>query len=400
MKKLITFIFVIFSITNLCAQNKVTDSLKLLLSKEKTDIGRVNLLSEIGSMYGYGSGMRKDDSSRAYAQQALDLSKKIGYHKGEINAALVMVRYYTFSGNYSKALETSLQVKKLIEQFHDTAAMFRQTRSLLMIYNQLGSYKMALKYGKEMQRLINSESYKDSAEIKLYTLQADLLIGNTYGGMNLPDSTIHYWSLCYKNSLKYKSSGMATVSAINIGSLYQIQGKDSLAFSWFRKCIYYGEKSARIDLIAGAKVGIAQLFYKKGEQDSAFYYTTQALQDVKQTDAPNAKIPAYNLLSELYQQHHQYDSAYKYLKMHDILQDSIYNQEKITQAQNLSFNETQNEQQIEQAKKDAQQQYENQLKVYILVAVILIFLIIAFLLLRNLRNKRKANTLLHQKKIG
>lgn len=106
----------------------------------------------------------------------------------------------------------------------------------------------------------------------------------------------------------------------------------------------------------------------------------------------------YSLLSELYQQRHQYDSAYKYLNKFITLRDKRQNQNKIIEAQNLSFNETLRQQQLEQAKKEAQQEYATKIKLYILASVILIFLIIAFFLVRNIRNKRKANLLLNKQK--
>src|SRR5665213_650846 len=135
MKKLITFIIVIFSVINLYAQDKVTDSLKLLLSKEKTDTGRVKLLLEIGSRFGFG--MEKNDSAIWYLEQAQNLSKRIHYAKGESNANFDMARHLFSSGNYPEALTLSLQNLKQSDQLRDTNILFFQTRLLVWIYNHL-----------------------------------------------------------------------------------------------------------------------------------------------------------------------------------------------------------------------------------------------------------------------
>jgi len=183
-----------------------------------------------------------------------------------------------------------------------------------------------------------------------------------------------------------------------LGDIYSKMGKYDSAFFFYRLGIPLALGSSRIDIVAAIKLSMATLFQKRGDLDSAFFYAWQSLEDIQNTDQASIAMSADSLLSQLYQTRHQYDSAYKYLKSFVILNDSLNNQAKITQAQNLSFNETLHEQQTEQAKKEAQKQYAVRIKLYILASIILIFLIIAFLLLRNIRNKRKANILLNKQK--
>ncbi|RYY64024.1 MAG: hypothetical protein EOO13_18945, partial [Chitinophagaceae bacterium] len=70
----------------------------------------------------------------------------------------------------------------------------------------------------------------------------------------------------------------------------------------------------------------------------------------------------------------------------------------MAEAQNFVFNQTLREQQVEQAKKEARQKAATQIKLYALLAIIIFALLTAGLLLRNLRNKRKANILLMKQK--
>ncbi len=140
------------------------------------------------------------------------------------------------------------------------------------------------------------------------------------------------------------------------------------------------------------------LYLIKKDNQTLLSFMPGNLKELQTTDEPAGTMIVDSLLSALYQNNHQYDSAYKYLQNFVVLKDSVFNPNKIAQAQNLSFNETLQQQQLEQAKKEAEQQYKNRLKFYILGAVIFVFLIIAFLLLRNLRNKRKANVLLNNRK--
>ena len=220
MKKVIVFTLLVITTAPLFAQSnqdRRLDSLKLALNKEKTDIGRVKALTRIGSLYGYGSGMENDDSSRKYAQQALQLSKRIGYTKGEIDARLVMERYFNQTGNYPEALQTALENIKKIEMAGDSNQLFRQTTLFVWIYNGIGNYKMALHFGEKLRQLVNSGILKDSSTIKTYYEVVYLLLGNTYSALQQPDSALHYWVLCYKNGLKNSENFVGYLDPIQFG---------------------------------------------------------------------------------------------------------------------------------------------------------------------------------------
>ena len=88
-------------------QNKI-DSLRGLLIAAKTDTAKVNLLNQIAGNFVES----RPDSNLFYANQALELSRKINYNKGEIAALLHTSAGFTLSGNYSKALENALDALK------------------------------------------------------------------------------------------------------------------------------------------------------------------------------------------------------------------------------------------------------------------------------------------------
>jgi|GEM_PF-1916404 len=192
MKKLITVIIIFFSLVNLCAQRRSTDSLKLLLSKEKTDTGRVNLLGTIGARFGFG--MKKNDSSLWYLQRALDLSKKINYTKGEFLAEQHIAYYLFQTGNYSEALKLSLQNVKKAQLLNDKGYLFDQTRLVIWIYNSIGNYKMALQYGMKLKSLASSLNYNDPLNIP-YNAIANNNLAKVFEGLNQLDSALHYYYL-------------------------------------------------------------------------------------------------------------------------------------------------------------------------------------------------------------
>jgi len=395
MKKLITFILVIFSITNLYAQDRVTDSLKLLLGKEKTDSGKIKLLIEIGGRFGFG--LAKNDSSLWYLQQALNLSKKNNYPKAEYRAEQHIAYYLFQTGNYPEALKLALQNIKKAQKLNDKGTEFFQTRLVMWIYSSIGNYKNALQYGEKLRLLASVLSLNNPVAVPYSAIVYNNL-ALVYSSLGMLDSALHYYNLFNEKTPKQAGIEMQAFAKKGLGDTYSKMGNYDSAFHFYRMGIPLALQADRIDMSGKIKLSMAALFQKRGELDSAFFYASQSLKDVQNTDQASIVMGADSLLSQLYKNRQQYDSAYKYLQSFVFLNDSLNNQTKITQAQNFSFNETLKQQQIQQAKEDAQQQYKNRIKIYFLAGIILIFLIIAFFLLRNIRNKRKANVLLSKQK--
>ena len=102
MKKAIAFAVVIFCVTNLYAQTNVADSLKQLLKTEKKDTSRAMLLTDLA--YAYLNS--KPDTTLLLAQQALSISKKEGYTKGEAESLNRMGNVFLTTGNYEEVLLT------------------------------------------------------------------------------------------------------------------------------------------------------------------------------------------------------------------------------------------------------------------------------------------------------
>ncbi|MCO5286159.1 MAG: ATP-binding protein [Chitinophagaceae bacterium] len=395
MKKAILFIFILFTGSNLPAQTKTIDSLKLLLAKEKTDKGKVKLLNKMSSRFGFGN--LRNDSSLWYSQQALELAQRINYAKGELEARFNMTNYLFQTGNYPEALKLSLHNLKQAEEFHDMKTFFLQTRVIGWIYGRMGDNLKQLEYEKRLASIAPLIPVSDTIEKETFVWIANNVMAMAYSDLNEPDSTLRYLQLIYDGAIKIKDPGLLALATHGLGNYYFKKGNDSLAFYYYKECIPASLIAGRVDGVVVAETAIARVFLKKGQSDSALFYGRQALNRVQTIDAPDALQGVYSLLSTLYKNLRQNDSAFKYLQQYVTLKDSLYNQTKIIQAQNFSFNETLQQQQLEQAKKEAQQQYAAKTKLYLFAAIIFIFLIIGFFLLRNLRNKRKANQLLHQK---
>ena len=88
------------------------------------------------------------------------------------------------------------------------------------------------------------------------------------------------------------------------------------------------------------------------------------------------------------------DSAFFYLEVAKAANDSLFSQEKTKQIQSLAFDE-----QLRQKDLEAERtRYQNQIRLYILLSALTVFLVIAIFLFRNNKQKQKLNAVLIQQK--
>jgi signal transduction histidine kinase len=97
---------------------------------------------------------------------------------------------------------------------------------------------------------------------------------------------------------------------------------------------------------------------------------------------------------KLYQEHKKLDSAFYYLQISSVIKDSLFGPEKFQRLQLLTSIEQRRQQEILQA----QAAFKNKIRLYVLLATLGVFLLLAIILYRNNRQKQKANALLHYQK--
>jgi len=102
------------------------------------------------------------------------------------------------------------------------------------------------------------------------------------------------------------------------------------------------------------------------------------------------------MISDCYRDQNKADSSFIYLRLATVLNDSLdkIEKEKFQEFQVAGFNEALRLQELEKEKIQTQ----NKIRTYVMLAGIGVFMLIAFLLYRNNRNRKKANTLLQNKK--
>jgi two-component system, NtrC family, sensor kinase len=394
LKKLNLLFLIFFSSTILRAQHQVRDSLEALLSTERTDSGRIGILTKIGNEISYSSDK---DSATWYYRAALDLAKKTNDTKAEIKIQLYLAETFYYTGNMPQALSISLRQIKRTEEFKDTSTLFYFYRLVGWIYSDMGDNKTAFDYVKKMSELVKSGFFKDDL-YQTYHQITNASFSMVYSGLKQLDSALYFQYLIYEYAVFVKDQQFLVLSPYWIASTYSEMGKTDSAFYYFRKAMSNAKNTSRADIPPACKLGIAELYFKINQTDSSFFYARQSMTEFIRNGDYASLLDVYALLSKLHQRTGRYDSAYLYQQRYNEKKDSLFNQKKMSEVQNMAFNETLLEQQLNQAKKEAQLQYRSKIRTYILVAIISAILIISFLLMRNLQTKKRANSLLEKQK--
>ncbi|HET9433089.1 MAG TPA: ATP-binding protein, partial [Chitinophagaceae bacterium] len=135
---------------------------------------------------------------------------------------------------------------------------------------------------------------------------------------------------------------------------------------------------------------IAEVYEKLNLNDSSLYYAVNAFNEAQRTSQKSRLLESSNLLVKLYRGMRKYDSAFYYDDLATSMKDSLYGMPKFKQLQLLMLSEQKRQQEIEQE----QERYKNKTRMIALWSAVGVFLIIAFILFRNNRQKQKTNRVL------
>jgi len=134
---------------------------------------------------------------------------------------------------------------------------------------------------------------------------------------------------------------------------------------------------------------MSKLFEKTQQNDSVLYYAKQSFVTAKQKGFTLQVRDAGRFLTAFYRKINKPDSAFFYLDLTKIANDSLFNQQKNNQMQSLAFDEKLRQQELEAAALKAKEERNQNLQ-YAAIAVALITFIILFLVLsRSIIVKQK-----------
>ena len=377
----------------------------------KDDSTRQNVLLNIVTYY----ADIDRDSAHFYNEQRLVIAKKSGYKL--LEAAVLGVKGYQKiqKGEYAEALKclqeslkitqdsNNLEVNHWIivfpfhipgkERFHVMSSCMHQFGILMRDTDNLPKEIEYLKKALLLARQVNSIDRQMISNSNL---------GSSFLRKGMPDSALYHAQQSDSCALLPEFKGApGGRNKVLMGDVYFTQGDYRQAKILYLKGLDLSIKSNNQFNIAIAKHKLSQLYFKIKQNDSALFYAKDNLSSmylVKQNFA-NFQLNLGTLYEDIffaYKQNNQQDSAYKYLLIASQIKDSLYKVRiaNLSAFQNVSFEETLRLENLE----SEQLQTESKIRIYSLLAGLMVVSLIGIILFRNNNQRKKSNLLLTNQK--
>ena len=346
-----------------------TDSLKQILLAARRDTDRIWALNNLGR------NIQNSDTTIILAEQAIALSQKAGFKKGEAEAYNNIGYWFATKGNYPKALRNYLASIKFSESVNYEAGLKRSFNNISYVYLSLKDYRTAISYATKARTL--SLKLNDQSTLAL----ADSWLSSSYMELHLQDSALTYARESYEVATRVQELFPLYLSTARLAEINLATGNYRVALEYSRLSLQFSKMDGRNFRIALAHQQLATCFKSIGIKDSCMWHAQQAF-SIAQTDHLFGTLLSSSLLlSEIYEGIKAEESL-RYHKLALAAQDSLFGLEKNRQAEVLTFNETLRQQEIEASKRQAAEERKNNLQ-YAAIASGIVLFVILFLLLSH-----------------
>ncbi len=384
MKKLSLTLFLAFFCSGGFAQinkSSITDSLKIELSRAKNDTTKVLIYAQLVS---YRLPMPRAEKIE-FGQKGYDLAKKIHFEKGIIlcgnDLGFIMIEK-----DYFNALPILFDVKQFCEKNKDTTNLVLSIGYLAYAHNKFNATK-ALYYYRICLNLMQKAHISERI-MPIYTA-----IGYAFKDSGELDSALIYLKKGYQSSLIGNSPISATSYNVHFGEIYYKKGNTALASQYLKNAIADSDESND----GQAFYYLAKIYQDQNHLDSAKYFAKQSLRYEQKYDRSVYLINSSQLLYDLYK-NSDTKKALHYLEISSMTKDSLFSQEKARQVEKLAFEERERESRTQRRIEAHKLDFENRIKIYILIGILLGLGIFAFVLYRNNSQKHQANIVLQEQK--
>jgi len=354
------------------------------------------------------------DSAYKYANLALSFAKKL-HLTLDISGAVREIGYaYLNKGNYPRSLQLLLSAIAILEDpkternvlvgkfAGDDQIMYRaatphlqRLSSIAFAEQHIGIlYANSNNYEKAWQHhLLARQMAEQSGNLVVLGI-VNQTMNRVYLHLKKNDSALISIKIAYNLVMQSGYKRYLGSVLLNMGRTYAAMGNVLLANEYYRKSLVASADQGYFRGIVASSLLLGEYYTGMGRKDSAFRFINDGLSAALYMNAPDLLLRSYTALSSYYQSSRNNDSIVKYQALIIKIKDSLFNDKQAQQFQNIDFDEQQRQQQVETAKKDLRAKW----RTYSLLAGLFVILLVAILLWRNSRQRKKANILLAKQK--
>ncbi|WP_461150619.1 tetratricopeptide repeat protein [Spirosoma pulveris] len=378
---LLVLMLFVASTTN--AQTPEIDSLRQRLTQSIPDTSRVKVWVQLGDLNQNSSFTE----ALQYGQQALNLARRINYASGEMNALILIGRVLRNQGDLPKALAYTTQAAQLANALQSPRGKATCLFLRGIIYLDLLDLTKAIQFLKQARRSFN-ELQDEPEEIR-----AALNLEVAYRHNKQVDSALAVFKPIYSRINSTNPQIDKAFIFSERGFIHYELGNYPEALTDERKAIVLYEISGNKRRQCAILNGMADIFIKNNQPDSAIYYAQKSLVSAQTLGFKRAILYSSRMLYGLYKSRDT-AKALHYLSMAMTTNESMFGAAQVQSLQRIVLEEQERQRQFEAR----QVAYQNQVERYALLAGLAVVLLISIILYRNNRQQQKANRLLSRQK--
>jgi tetratricopeptide (TPR) repeat protein len=366
MKNIFLFLGALFFVTGLSAQSyMIVDSARRVILYTKNPEEKFRSLRTLDRFY-YTTGLY--DSSALLEKELYAIAK-------DLKNDTLMSSVYRAMGNrfvtktdynfgliyYSKALEYATTDTR-------RAGLYG---NLAYVYAITGNNDVALNYVKKANAI---GQYNEALYFQ------NILYGVIYNNLNEPDSALFYIRGLEDYYSRYHDATLYSILLTQFGKAYELKGETELAEVYYKKALAFckKEKLASGQIRHGSTY--CDFLLHSGKDEEAKQIALENLEVARKIRINEGISTVAEILRKIYTNAAEKDSIIYYARMQIDYKDSVSNQKKAAEFQNLTFaqqlREIDEQTKVRQTKEERRQNIQ-----YALIALGIITLMIIYLLL-------------------
>ena len=367
------------------AQKNDVDSLAKVYKKNRQDTTLVQFLDNKATE---NELQTNTDSGLLHTRQALAISRRIHYKKGEVQSLADMANFLNERGDLPGSLKVTFEVLPMAAEIKDYATLSECYNTLGLTYSTLKNDAKALEYYRKGLGITLQK------HLYLQTVIESNNISREFLDMNQLDSALYYTNKAYTLSLQKHMLLDVAFLIRNFGIIQYKKGNYARSIDFFKKSAAQKPTVLNHYLQGEDYRRMAEAYQKLNDIDSCINCAKIAYQQAELEHNPNLIMLTTSLLTDVFKKKNDYKQAYKYQQIMLKAQDSLFSQQKTLQVQNLTFSE----QQRQDALKASAIAYQNKVRFYTLIGVLCVVVLVVLILWYSNNARKKANRLLHEQK--
>ncbi|GLU44965.1 tetratricopeptide repeat protein [Allomuricauda sp. NBRC 101325] len=435
-------LWVVLLIGQFClSQTKELDSLQNLM-KTADDTTQVKLLRS------QSIAIRSLDIEKSIdlIQQSINKSKEIGYAQGHINGLFTLAVTHGMTSNYVESLEYLKQCLELSKTHEDFDTLINVYMTYGIVYKRIGDYRTSQEYYLDGLKIADSvqyyedvhfiygnlgslyeklnedekaiENYQKSIERYQWAVQNFGMTNNEtfeasmYSDMAEIDLKNHNYDAALEKLLPAATIFQNNNSSLRLSQVYSNIGLCYLNLKQWGLSEEYLLKSLETALnhslkqeIGQAYGNLANLMLQQHNMESAMAYSNKNFEALKVMGEYENKQKAHDLAAQIHEQIGNYRKANEHLKQSMVYQDSLLNETKVKEIQNLQVqhevyikDRELKENEMQMALLGSEITLNNKRMLYLFI-ISLLLLFSASLLYIRFQNKKNSNAILLAKNI-